>query len=224
MKDNITDWALNEYQAFYKDESITKEDIFYYTYGILHHSGYRKKYQKSLVRGLPHIPTAPNFWPFCKAGRDLAALHLNYETCKRYDLGEPLATIPDNPVSINFGTKLNEGDGTKTVSDHSTLIVNGVKVYDNLPRVSYKVNGRTPVGWLTAGLKPSNSGIDRRMFRYLTGVQLREAIERLTYIGLESDRLITELGKLEFEPTDWKPKKAGLDLHMGINGKVQSTL
>ena len=224
MKDNVTDWALNEYRTFYKDDSITKEDIFYYTYGILHHSGYRKKYQKSLVRGLPHIPMAPDFWSFYKAGRDLAVLHLGYETCKRYELGDPLAPIPDNPVSIGFGTKPNKDNGPKTTQDYSILVVNGVKIYNNLPKINYMVNGRTPVGWLTATLKPSDSGIDRRMFRHLTGIQLQDTIERLVHVGLESDSIMTKLSKLEFEPADWKPKKTGLDLHMNVGGTTQSTL
>ena len=224
MKDNITDWALNEYFTHYNDDSITKEDIFYYTYGILHHSGYRKKYQKSLVRGLPHIPMAPAFWPFCKAGRNLATLHLGYETCKRYDLGNPLAQIPDNPESIRFGTKLNKGSGKKSPRNYSTLMVNGVKIYDNLPKIDYTVNGRTPVGWLTATLLPSDSGINRNMFRHLTGIQLQKIVERLVYVGLESDKIIMELSKLEFESADWKPKKTGLDLHMNVGGEVQSTL
>ena len=224
MKDNITDWALNEYHTFYRDDSITKEDIFYYIYGILHHSGYRKKYQKSLVRGLPHIPMASVFWPFCKAGRDLATLHLGYETCKQYDLGKPLATIPDNPINIRFGTKIDDGNGAQTTPDDSIVIVNGVKIYNNLPKINYKVNGHTPVGWLTARLKPSPSGIDRRMFRHLTGKQLQETIEHLVYVGLESDRIIAKLSKLEFESADWKPKKTGLDLHIDGGGTAQSTL
>ena len=211
MKDNITDWALNEYKTFYKDDTITKEDMFYYTYGILHHSGYRKKYQKSLVRGLPHIPMTPDFWMFSKASRKLAELHLGYDTCQRYDLGKPLNEIPNNPTSLRFGKKINNGIGTKTIPDDSIFIVNGVKIYDNLPKINYKVNGRTPVGWLTATLNPSKSGIDRRMFRHLTSVQLQEIIERLVYVGLESDKIMTELSKFEFESKDWKPVKAGMD-------------
>ena len=214
MKDNITDWALNEYMTFYGDDTITKENIFYYTYGILHHSGYRKKYQKSLVRGLPHVPMAPDFWSFYETGKNLAALHLDYETCKRYDLGEPLAQIPDNPTSIRFATG----------GDQTTLFVNNVKVYDNLPVPKYKVNGRTPVGWLTFVPKKSSSGINRQIFRVFTGEQIRAMIERLTFVGLESDRVIAELDKLEFESANWKPKKAGLDLHMDVSGEVQSTL
>ncbi len=56
-QENITDWALAEFQTHYKDDTITKWDIFHYNYGILHHPDYREKYQANLKRDLPRIPT-----------------------------------------------------------------------------------------------------------------------------------------------------------------------
>ncbi|MDM8561716.1 type ISP restriction/modification enzyme, partial [Candidatus Parabeggiatoa sp. HSG14] len=48
--ENITDWALNHWQQHYQDQIITKWDIFYYTYGLLHHPQYREKYAQNLKR------------------------------------------------------------------------------------------------------------------------------------------------------------------------------
>ncbi|HEX9926647.1 MAG TPA: type ISP restriction/modification enzyme, partial [Anaerolineae bacterium] len=42
--ENITDWALAQFRAQYGDESITKWDIFYTVYGLLHHPDYRERY------------------------------------------------------------------------------------------------------------------------------------------------------------------------------------
>ena len=67
-RENITDWALEQFRAHYRDEAITKWDIFHYTYALLHHPAYRKRYQANLKRDLPHLPYAPNFWDFSKAG------------------------------------------------------------------------------------------------------------------------------------------------------------
>jgi len=39
---------------------ITKWDIFYYVYGLLHHPEYRTKFADNLKRELPRIPLAPN--------------------------------------------------------------------------------------------------------------------------------------------------------------------
>ena len=78
--ENITDWALAEFRRHYEDDTITKWDIFHYTYGLLHHPDYRERYQENLKRDLPHIPFAEDFWTFAKAGARLAELHVTYES------------------------------------------------------------------------------------------------------------------------------------------------
>ena len=86
--ENVTDWALEQFRARYKDKKIGKWDIFYYVYGVLHHPGYREKFADNLKRELPRIPFAPlspngtggargeGFWAFSKAGKKLADFHL----------------------------------------------------------------------------------------------------------------------------------------------------
>lgn len=73
-RENITDWALEQFRTHYgstlipgpspgrrgeKKRDITKWDIFYYVYGLLHHPGYRTKFADNLKRELPRIPLAP---------------------------------------------------------------------------------------------------------------------------------------------------------------------
>ena len=201
MIDNITDWALERYRSTYDDQTITKDDVFYYTYGVLHSPGFRSKYQAFLKRGLPNIPMAPNFRAFVKAGRELAKLHLNFETGPRYDLGKPLSPIPDAPQKITFGRKDNDGPGPKTVDDQTTLLLGGIVVYDNLPRTAYKVNGRTPVGWFVNRYgysKDRATNITNYPLKGISGKQVRGIIERLVYVGVESDRIISQLPE-EFE-------------------------
>ena len=215
MIDNITDWALERYRAIYDDQTVTKEDIFYYTYGILHHAGFRAKYQAFLVRGLPNIPMAPNFRAFEQAGRGLAELHLNFETGPRCDLGEPLSPIPDAPQKIAFGKKKSGGPGPKETSDYSTLIIDGITIYDSLPDVRYRVNGRTPIGWFVNRYgfstdKKGKSGNTNYPLEGVDGGQVRGIIERLVYVGVESDRIIDGLPD-EFEMDNTKPESAGLD-------------
>ena len=59
-RENITDWALEQFRWHYEDDSITKWDIFHYVYGLLHHPDYRERYQANLKRELPRIPFAPD--------------------------------------------------------------------------------------------------------------------------------------------------------------------
>ena len=83
-RENITDWALEQFRTHYQDDTITKWDIFHYNYGLLHHPHYRKKYEANLKRDLPHIPYAKDFWGFANAGERLADIHVNYESQPEY--------------------------------------------------------------------------------------------------------------------------------------------
>jgi predicted helicase len=57
-RENITDWALEQFRSHYHDSSITKWDIFHYIYAVLHHPEYRERYAANLRRELPRIPFA----------------------------------------------------------------------------------------------------------------------------------------------------------------------
>ncbi len=57
-RENITDWALEQFRARYDNPSITKWDIFHYIYAVLHHPRYRERYAANLRRELPRIPFA----------------------------------------------------------------------------------------------------------------------------------------------------------------------
>ncbi len=55
-RQNITDWALEQFRSHYGDRSISKWDIFHYVYAVLHHPQYRQRYAANLKRELPRIP------------------------------------------------------------------------------------------------------------------------------------------------------------------------
>ena len=81
-RDAITDAILKTFRAAYGPK-VTKEDIFYYVYGILHCPEYRTRFAADLKKMLPRIPLtkeAKDFRSFSDAGRKLAEWHLNYET------------------------------------------------------------------------------------------------------------------------------------------------
>jgi predicted helicase len=90
-RENITDWALNQFQTNYKEsngDKITKEDIFYYTYAVLHSPVYRKKYEQNLKREFPRLPFYDDFFQWRDWGKELMDLHINYETIEPYNLKE----------------------------------------------------------------------------------------------------------------------------------------
>lgn len=84
--DNITDWGLEQFVRHYKDKKIKKEDIFHYTYSVLHHPAYRKKYELNLKREFPRLPFYNDFWKWAKWGKELMDLHINYEKTKPFPL------------------------------------------------------------------------------------------------------------------------------------------
>ena len=207
---NITDSAHNEYRTFYNDKKITKEDIFYYVYGLLHHQKYREKYTNNLSKDIAHIPMAPKFWEFSKSGKNLAKLHLNFEDCKKYDLGTPKNKKFGKLQKISFGKKTIDG---KRIIDYTEIWINGVLVFDDIPICNYRLNGRTPLEWVVDRYKvriDKDSGIVNDPEVHEPDVDIISIIERVVFVGVESDKIIKQLPK-EFEPKDWKPRKKGLD-------------
>jgi len=86
--DNITDWGLEQFTTHYNDKTITKEDIFHYTYAVLHNPAYRKKYELNLKREFPRIPFYNDFRKWAAWGKKLMDLHINFETAEPYPLQE----------------------------------------------------------------------------------------------------------------------------------------
>ena len=84
--ENITDWALGQFQKQYKDKKITKVDIFHYVYAVLINPAYRTKYEQNLKREFPRIPFYDDFWKWAAWGEKLIDLHLNYEQATPYPL------------------------------------------------------------------------------------------------------------------------------------------
>ena len=211
--ENILDSTLQEYQTHYKNNNITKKDIFYYIYGILHHPTYRSKFANNLMKELPHIPMAPNFKKFTMIGKKLADLHIGYESCKRYNLGKP-KFIPKKFSKLSFGNITTTKNGKmKRLIDYSTIRIDGQVIFENIPKINYIINGRTPLAWIVDRYKLTMDKESGIINDPCTGTDIISVMERAVYVGLESERLIAQLPE-EFEPKDWKPKRKGLDSYV----------
>ncbi len=150
-RDNITDFALREYQKHYGDASITKDDIFCYTYGLLHQPDYRARFANNLRRELPRIPMAPDFWAFAAAGRRLAALHLDFEG-KNGDVDEYPLEYDDQglgDLAWRLERKKLKWGGKRPDWDQSKIVFPNGGVVSGIPTAAqdYVVNGRTPLAW-----------------------------------------------------------------------------
>ena len=153
---------------------------------------------------------APNFKAYSTAGRKLADLHLKYETGPKYDI-KPIAKFGDlkdykKDTKISY-PKIKQNN--KLVPDKTRLKINGIIAFENLPDVQYKVNGRTPLEWMIDRYKRTidkDSGIINDPTINMTEQKTIDMVQRLIYVGVESDKIINELSKLEFEPKDWNPE------------------
>ncbi|MCY4553143.1 MAG: DNA helicase, partial [Candidatus Poribacteria bacterium] len=141
-RENITDWALTQFQKHYADDTITKWDIFHYTYGLLHHPDYRKQYQENLKRDLPHIPFTEDFWVFAKAGARLANLHVTYESQPEYDKLEPIET-PGMQVNLRV-------ERMKFSKDKAQLKYNDFLMLEGIPPevFEYRLGNQSALEWV----------------------------------------------------------------------------
>jgi len=83
---NITEWGLRQFREHYGDDSITAEDIFAYTYAMLHDPAYRQKYEVDLRREFPRVYFQEDFAWWASKGQELLDLHLGFETAEPYPL------------------------------------------------------------------------------------------------------------------------------------------
>jgi len=150
-RDALSDEGLAHFRTAYPGEAISKEDIFYYVYGLLHSPDYRTRYADNLAKELPRIPcvkTAADFWAFSRAGRALAELHLGYETVAPYpvkiDTGGKRLTDADYRVEkMRYGKKGKEKDLT-TLHYNDTITLTGIP----LEAYDYVVNGKPVLDWV----------------------------------------------------------------------------
>lgn len=156
VKDGITDAGLAHFQEAYPDEKITKNDLFYYVYGLLHSEDFKSRYADNLTKELPKIPrvkTAADFWAFSQAGRALADLHINYETVEPYPVqfeGGSLLLETFKPEDFRVEQmKFAKGiNGEKY--DKTRVIYNPKITMTGIPLAAYDyvVNGKPALEWV----------------------------------------------------------------------------
>ncbi|MGH7134634.1 MAG: type ISP restriction/modification enzyme, partial [Pirellulales bacterium] len=141
-RENVSDWALNQFREHYKDKKIDKWAIFHYVYGLLHHPGYREKFADNLKRELPRIPFAPDFRAFAEAGKKLAALHLDYEQLEPWDL--EFVEAPGVPLSYRVEDKM------RLSKDKLRVTVNPSLTLARIPPavLEYRLGNRSALEWV----------------------------------------------------------------------------
>ena len=212
-RDAITDAGLAHFEAAYPSEAITKEDIFYYVYGLLHSQDYRDRFADNLTKELPRIPGVKAYADFCAfsdAGRRLGDLHVNYATVDPYPVtykqGDPRTWVVKNPEAFYRVTKMKFG-GRRGDIDKSTVIYNADITMQDIPLEAYDyvVNGKPALEWVMERQvvkTDKDSGIVNDANRYAietvgNPAYPLELFQRVITVSLETMKIVRGLPKLE---------------------------
>ena len=192
--DNITDWALAQFQASY-GPAVTKRDIFHYVYGLLHAPDYRERYKENLKRELPRLPlvaTPDDFLAFAQAGQTLAALHVGYEQAEEY----PLQTVQDKSVPFSWRvTKM------KLSKERTAVVVNPSLTFAGIPpeAFDYKLGNRSALEWVLDQYQvfvDKRSGITSDPNRADDREYIVRLVRRVVSVSVETAKVVGGLPKL----------------------------
>ncbi|MFI7299295.1 DEAD/DEAH box helicase [Streptomyces sp. NPDC050121] len=149
--DNITDAALTAYRKTYSP-AIDKDDIFYYTYALLHSPEYRERFAADLKKSLPRIPKVRDFQGFAAAGRALANLHIGYEQSEPYKgiVETPPVGASATPPGELYRVAKMKIPKVKGQPDRSTIVYNNRVTLTNIPEEAYRyqLGARSAIEWI----------------------------------------------------------------------------
>ncbi|GAB3903262.1 DEAD/DEAH box helicase family protein [Larkinella knui] len=143
-RDGISNFILEQAKKSYGPR-VTKEDIFYYVYGFLHNPGYRTQFASDLKKMLPRlflVEESKDFWAFSKAGRELADLHIDYESVP------PASNVIVNGADNGYFRV--EKMRYPSKDNKSVIHYNSKITIENIPSEAYEyvVNGKSAIEWI----------------------------------------------------------------------------
>ncbi|MFV8441861.1 DEAD/DEAH box helicase [Flavobacterium sp. LB2P44] len=201
-RDGVSDFILERAKKQY-GKNVSKEDIFYYVYGFLHCPEYREMFANDLKKMLPHLPLVENvkdFWKFSKAGRELAELHINYETVPAYD------SVVVKGAESEFYTVEKMRFPKKDQKD--SIIYNSRISISNIPAEAYEyvVNGKSAIEWIMeryAVTTHKDSGIKNDPNDWATEVgnpkYILDLVLSIINVSVQTVEIVKGLPKVQFE-------------------------
>jgi predicted helicase len=170
---------------------VTKWDIFYYVYGLLHHPEYRTKYAANLRRELPRIPILSDFWAISDCGKQLADLHVNFEQAAEY----PLVEKWSDDGGLNFRV-----EKMKLMKDKSAIIYNKDLTLTGIPAEAfdYRLGNRSAIDWIIDQYQISTdkrSGIVNDPNQEDDTAYIIGLLKKVVTVSLETVRIVGEIAE-----------------------------
>lgn len=198
---------MGEYRKTYGDD-VSKDDIFFYVYGLLHSADYRAKYAAELKKTLPRIPQvkgSENFNAFVKAGRELSALHIGYEHVEPYPLAQTLTPVAPSDEFERYTVSKMKYGGKSGAWDKTVIKYNSYITIGDIPEDAqrYMLGSRSGIDWIieryqvktdkASGIvnDPNDWSREHNQPRYII-----ELIGKITTVSLETMRIVDALPSL----------------------------
>ena len=214
--DGISNKALQYFQETYNNKSITKQDIFYYIYGVLHSQEYRDRFSNNLRKELPRIPTVrkfDDFLEFSRVGKLLGELHVNFEDVEAYPVvikeGGLRFLSPDVDRSSHFRVEKMKFGSRLGVKDKTTVMYNKNITMENIPLQAYDyvISGKPALKWVMdqqCVKTDKKSGITNDANDYANEVMKDPAyplklFQRVITVSLETMTIVRGLPKLDID-------------------------
>ena len=211
--DNVNPATVAEYRAAYGGE-VTSDDVFYYVYGLLHSTDYREAFAADLKKMLPRIPKVPgaeDFRAFVAAGRQLAELHVGYESVAPY----PLTVTGDQPAGPGsadrygwFRVEKMGWGGNGKAKDRSAIVYNPRITVSGIPDEAheYLLGSRSGIEWVMERYQVKTdkaSGIVNDPNDWSREVgdprYILDLIARVVTVSVETVQIVRSLPSIDFE-------------------------
>jgi len=164
---------------------------------------------------IPRVKTAADFRAFSQAGRDLAELHLNYESAPMYP-----ATVTGGGKDADFRVEKMKYTKTGKDKDLTTLIYNHKITVSGIPldAYDYVVNGKPALDWVVERQcvkTDKDSGIvnDANNWAVETMQNPRYPLElflRVITVSLETMKIVNGLPKLDILTEAPQPEESAV--------------
>ncbi|GAA8110306.1 hypothetical protein HpNP41_08180 [Helicobacter pylori] len=192
----ISGWALNLFRKHYGDNLITEEEIFYYIYAILHHKGYLEKYKNSLKKEDPRTALSEDFKELSVLGKQLAELHLNYESGEMHESVKHTTLMNAEEKGYYDVEKMTKKGDSIKYNNHITI----TKIPDKA--FKYVVNGKSAIDWVIERyqkIMDKDSLIENNPNDYAGGKYVLELLLRVIKLSEKSVDLIEKISEKRFE-------------------------
>ncbi|WQX70189.1 DEAD/DEAH box helicase [Helicobacter pylori] len=192
----ISGYALNLFRKHYGDNLIAEEEIFYYIYAIFHHKGYLEKYKNSLAKEAPRIALSEDFKELSMLGKELAELHLNYESGEMHEsVKHNLLENAEMEGYYDVVKMTKKGDRIQ-YNHHITITKIPKKAFE------YVVNGKSAIDWVIERYQKTmdkDSLIENNPNHYAGGQYIFELLCRVITLSVKSVDLIEKISENRFE-------------------------